>query len=286
MKKKYLIIISIIVICIVSLLVIFLNKEYPDDENTLYTVTFGNIKLRVERYDYSLGQNQIVGVEKSTNRGKDYEKVTSEPIIVSMKPKFIFINKKIGFAIIKPNFSKTNNYMGVKVTHDGGISFIDGKINYDNPDIETITVEDVPYVDGKYMKLPCSIYQVKGDNSGYEDKSITFISSDNGLTWYLEESEKERYEHIRKDIDEEMNRYLYYIAPSCNSDNAGGFLTHKDLVYNNGYDKEKLIDVDYKSYCKAYIKYKCVEKGKWEWKTTISCNNYTDQDYQDWDEPF
>lgn len=101
-----------------------------------------------------------------------------------------------------------------------------------------------------------------------------------------EASDEKRYQTIKKDIDKEMERYLYYIAPNCSSENSGGHLTHKDLVYNNGFEKDKLLDVDKKSYCKAYIKYKCIEDGKWDWKTTISCKNYQDKDYKDWAEPF
>ena len=160
MKKKIIIIVSILIILLLITggIFLFLNREYPDDENTLYTIKFGNTKLRFERYDYSLGQNQIVGVEKTTNKGKTYEKLTDEPIIVSMEPKFIFINEKLGFAISKPNLTKSNNYIGVKVTQDGGKTFTDGKINYNNPNIDILTIEDVPYVEKDLLKLPCSIY--------------------------------------------------------------------------------------------------------------------------------
>lgn len=290
MKKKYLIIAGIVLIIIfTSILIIVLNKEkdYPDDENTLYSIKFKNVKLRFERFDYALGQNQVVGVERSTNYGKDYEVVTKDYITVSMEPKFVFFNEHLGFAIKKPNIMKDNNkYYGMYVTKDGGKTFKLSEINYDNPKIEVLTIEDIPYYEEGLLKLPCSIYQVKEDKTGYEDKKITFVSTDEGLTWYLETSEEERYKQIKEDIDKEMERYLYYIAPRCNSDNAPGHLTHRDLVLNNGFDKEKLLDTNYKSYCKAYILYKCVSDGKWEWQTSISCKNYTDKDYQDFDEPF
>lgn len=201
MKKKIIISISILVILllIVGGIFLFLNREYPDDENTLYTIKFGNTKLRFERYDYSLGQNQIVGVEKTTNKGKTYEKLTSEPIIVSMEPKFVFINEKLGFAISKPNLTKSNNYIGVKVTQDGGKTFTDGTINYNNPNIDILTIEDVPYMENNLLKLPCSIYQVKADQSGYEDVKLVFISHDNGLTWDLESETKEVSLKVKKD---------------------------------------------------------------------------------------
>jgi len=186
MKKKYLIFIitGLSLIIIVSLF-IFFNRKNINDENTLYTINFENIKLRIERYDYSLGQNQIVGVERSVNNG-NYESITKEPLIVSMEPKFVFLNKNLGFVISKSNLTKTNNYLGIKVTSDGGITFSNGIINYDNPNIEVLTIEDVPYYENDLLKLSCSIYQIREDKNGYETKNLTFVSTDNGLTWNLE----------------------------------------------------------------------------------------------------
>ena len=190
MKEKLIIPFSIFfaLLLVIGVYVAFF-MEYPDDKDTLYSVKFGNTKLRFERYDYAVGQNQVVGVEKSTNKGKSYKKLTETPILVSMEPKFIFLNEKMGFAIAKSNLAKSNNYAGVKVTKDGGKTFVDGKINYDNPDIEILTVDDFPYLENNVLKLPCSIYQFKDDKSGYEDKKLTFVSVDNGLTWNLEQTE-------------------------------------------------------------------------------------------------
>lgn len=101
-----------------------------------------------------------------------------------------------------------------------------------------------------------------------------------------QEKNEKRYEQIKNDINKEVERYLYFIAPHCSSENNGGHLTHKTLVYNNGFDQEKLLDIDNKSYCKTYIKYKCIEDGKWEWQTYISCKDYTDKGYVDWDKEF
>ena len=111
--------------------------------------------------------------------------VTDTPIIISMEPMFVFLDKKMGFAISKPNLQKYNKYKGVQVTQDGGKTFTNGVINYENPDIEIITVEEVPYKENNKLILHCSIYQVKEDLSGYEDKDIYFESTDKGLTWNL-----------------------------------------------------------------------------------------------------
>lgn len=103
---------------------------------------------------------------------------------------------------------------------------------------------------------------------------------------YDKKEKSKRYDEIKREIDTELKRYLYVIAPNCQVDGGSQIITHKVLVYNAGMDKEKFLDVDKKSYCKAYIKAKCVEVGKWDWDIMISCKNYTDDGYVDWDEAF
>lgn len=186
-KKKIIIIVGLLLIIGIIITFVLLNRKYPyEDENTLYYIEYDNEILRFERIDYSLGQNQVVSVQKSINKGKKFENITDKAITLSMEPKFAFLNKKLGFAISKSNLTKNNNYSGIKVTQDGGKSFVDGKINYDNSNIEILTVEDVPYYDNNKLKLHCSIYQVKEDNTGYEDVDLIFISDDDGLSWNLE----------------------------------------------------------------------------------------------------
>ena len=187
MKKK-LILIGLIIILVIGMAVFLMIKEKKysyEDENTLYYIELNNVILRFERYDYSLNQNQVIGVQKSVNKGKTFENITEENIIVSMESKFTFLNEKLGFVISTSNLTKNNDYMGIKVTQDGGKSFIDVKINYDNPNIEILTVEDVPYYENDELKLKCSIYQVKDDLTGYEDVELILVSTDNGLTWNL-----------------------------------------------------------------------------------------------------
>ena len=114
--------------------------------------------------------------------------------------------------------------------------------------------------------------------------SILFINEKNNKK--IEKQNNKRYEEIKKDIDTELKRYLYVIAPKCQPNSGTPLITHQDLVYNAGMNKEKFLDIDKKSYCKAYIKAKCVEVGKWDWDIMISCKNYTDDGYVDWNEEF
>ena len=101
-----------------------------------------------------------------------------------------------------------------------------------------------------------------------------------------QEDNIKRYNEIKNDINKELERYMYVIAPKCQPNNGTPLITHKDLVYNAGMDKEKFLDVDNKSYCKAYIKTECVEVGKWNWDIKISCSEYEDDGYVDWDKGF
>lgn len=110
--------------------------------------------------------------------------------------------------------------------------------------------------------------------------SILFVNIRNHI---VEKQNKKRYEEIKRDIDTELKRYLYVIAPKCQPNSGTPLITHRDLVYNGGMDKEKLLDIDEKSYCKAYIKTRCAEVGKWNWNIYISCKDYTNKGYIDWD---
>jgi len=231
MKNKKIIILTIVVIILIvasGLVMWYINREYPDNENTLYSIKFDDFKLRFQRYDYALGQNQLVAVEKSTNKGKTYEKMTEELITVSMEPKFIFLNEKLGFAIAKPNLTKNNNYLGFKVTQDSGKTFVDATINYNNPNIEILTIVDVPYYDNDVLHIKASIYQSKENGSGYEENELIFISLYKGLTWYLEDNYYDNMPVIER------------------LDNMEKILAEK-LIENNYIDEEKLESFKIKS---------------------------------------
>lgn len=82
MKKKFIILICALLFLIGALAFIQIENKYPyEGEDTLYFTAFDNEILRFERYDYALGQNQVVGVQKSVNKGKTFEKITEENIV-------------------------------------------------------------------------------------------------------------------------------------------------------------------------------------------------------------
>jgi len=187
MRKIYIIPIIVIILFLGIVGVILLsNKDVKIDDNSLYSITFDDVKIRIMKYDDVLGQNQTVGVEVSHDN-ETYELITKELVTVSDEAMFNFLNKDVGFIISKPNLSKNNNiYYGVYVTSDGGKTFNHSKIYYDNPNIQIITILDTPYYEDGLLKLPCSIYQIKEDDSGYEDVNIIFTSYDNGLSFHLD----------------------------------------------------------------------------------------------------
>lgn len=110
-----------------------------------------------------------------------------------------------------------------------------------------------------------------------------------GLKIYQDKIRKQsqaRCDEIRRDVDNELKRYMYVIAPNCQKGGASYKITHRTLVDNAGFDKEKLLDIDGKSYCKVYVINECVSDGKWSWDVKLSCKDYEDDGYVDWAEEF
>lgn len=187
-KKKIFSLFLILGILIVFFLLLLFpnNKKEEVDENILYSRRFGNTILTFQNQEDVLGQNRVVGVEKSTDYGKKYTKVTKEPITVSQEARFLFRNEKVGYVISTGYIRREDGFKGFKVTLDGGKTFIDAKFSYDNENVDLITIEEFPYQDGNVLKMKCSVYDLAEDGTGYEEKTFEFESSDKGLTWALE----------------------------------------------------------------------------------------------------
>jgi hypothetical protein len=241
MKKKIIISIIILVIIVSLGLILLLPKREYTNENTLYYIKFDNTILRFQYLDSVIGQNQIVGVEKSIDDGKTFERITTNQVIVSLEPKFVFLNENMGFAVKKPNNIKDNGkYFALYVTTDGGKTFNNSIINYDNPDVSLLTIEDVPYYENNLLKLHCSIYVINEEKQGYENKDLYFISNDNGLTWNLiEEGENDLTMNVI------INNHTY-LANLENNDTVNEFikLLPKEFNMNELNGNEKYIYLD------------------------------------------
>ena len=190
-KILFLIFLLLVMEMIFYYLLNYQENRVIKDENMLYSKTFGNTVLKFEYYDSALGQKMIVGVEKSIDQGKTFKRVTKEAITVSREAKFVFLSKTFGFSVSAPTLMKSNQYMGVRVTMDGGKTFQMSSIHYDNPDVEIMTVEKIPYYENKVLTMITSIYTLREDRNGYQNVRLKFISKDKGLTWDLIESKKE-----------------------------------------------------------------------------------------------
>lgn len=192
-NKKSIMMIFVLIVIIIGIIIKNAcdnNEEF--DENMLYKIEFGNTILKFERIDDSLGQNQIVGVEKSTDKGKTFTRITENPITVSLEPQFKFLNENLGFAVQRGYLWQSSGTYnnGLLVTEDGGKTFSQAVFNYDNENVDTITITKLPYYDGNQLKMECSVYQINATKDGYEDILILFVSKDNGKTWVLDEITK------------------------------------------------------------------------------------------------
>lgn len=103
-----------------------------------------------------------------------------------------------------------------------------------------------------------------------------------GLNLYKSYSNYKRYEQIKSDIKNDVADYLRVTVPYCEV-GSNFLITDEILVNIRGMDKEKLLDVDNKSYCKARIDITCVGENEWSWDTYLSCKDYEDERYSNLD---
>ena len=103
------------------------------------------------------------------------------------------------------------------------------------------------------------------------------------ISIYKDYSNNQRYNQIKEDIQKDIASYLKITSPYCTPSNATTTMTDEALVYQRGMDKEKLLDVDKKSYCKVRIEIRCVAENKLEWDTYLKCKDYEDKNYSNWE---
>lgn len=162
------------------------NYLLPENEEVLYEKKFNKIILRFSKVDDILGQNMLVHVLRSKDKGKNFYVVSEDVIQVSNEATFTFLNENLGFAISTGKIYLDNSRTGLYVTNDSGKTFKSANFNYKNENADHITIKGVPYYENGNLKIKCSVYQINSNKDGYENKELIFISKDNGLTWSLE----------------------------------------------------------------------------------------------------
>lgn len=161
------------------------NYILPEDMQTLYEKKFNKTIIKFVKIDDTLNQNISVQVNKSTDNGKKYFAITTEPIQVSTEAKYTILNENLMFVSKSNKIMFANKAISLYVSNNGGKDFLESKVNYKNENAEFITIEKMPYYEKNILKFKCSVYQTTSNKDGYEDKKLTFISNDNGLNWNL-----------------------------------------------------------------------------------------------------
>lgn len=164
------------------------NYLLPENEEVLYEKKFNKTILRFGKVDDVLGQNMLVHVLRSKDNGKNFYVVSEDVIQVSNEAKFVFLNEKLGFIINTGEIYLDNRKVGLYITNDSGKTFISSNFKYtnENADADYISIKSLPYYEKDVLKIKCSVHQVNSTKDGYENKELIFISSDNGLSWNLE----------------------------------------------------------------------------------------------------
>ena len=149
-KKNIIIIISVIVLAVLSiftLLILMSKNKKPVDEKVLYEEKIGNVTYRFTKYDDVLGGRMTTGLERSLDDGKTYERVTEEPITISREGySFKVQDENVIYVNSNGYIDRKNDFIGFKVSLDGGKTFQNATFNYPNTDIDIIDIERFPTV--------------------------------------------------------------------------------------------------------------------------------------------
>ena len=101
---------------------------------------------------------------------------------------------------------------------------------------------------------------------------------------YKKYSINKKYEIMRKTLDEEATKYLKISHPYCTPGVTNFTIYESALLYQWGMNKEVLLDVSKKSYCKAIIEVTCIEENKLKNDVYLKCQNFEDENYSNWEE--
>ena len=162
------------------------NFVLPEQLEVLCEKKFNNKILRFGKVDSTLASKILVNVVKSEDNGKNFYTVSKDVLEVKSDNKFVFLNENQAFTVPSKIYLDKNTSNYFFVTNDGGLTFNESKINYDNKNVEFITLEKLPYYYQDVLKVQYSVYEAKSSGDGYECKLLTFTSCDKGLTWTLD----------------------------------------------------------------------------------------------------
>ena len=154
-------------------------------DNVLYKKEIGeNMVIRVRNLGAILGQRSVVQVEKSTNGGKTFEKMTENEVSIHNGAEFIFIDENIGFINDFGLAGTGGDNKFFVVTTDGGRTFFNANVIHpDSIEEKNLLVKGLPYMENGKLKLEVyTLNHAKNPERTY----YIFYSNDNGLNWNLE----------------------------------------------------------------------------------------------------
>lgn len=115
--------------------------------------------------------------------------------------------------------------------------------------------------------------------------AVIFIA---GILEYQKYRENKRYEEIIKDFEEAINWELDATGISkkkCEPNVTKKGITSATYLISQGYLKKKsMLDIDGKSYCKAYAKRFDTKDCGVDYKIYLKCKNYKTNGWVGWDQ--
>ena len=94
----------------------------------------------------------------------------------------------------------------------------------------------------------------------------------------FDERNQLHYDKMKENILPEVDRYVrimhHYCDPSRGENGGTSIYNDERLSKYAGMDKELLLDVDGKTYCKVKVEVECVGVNQFQWDTYLKCNYF------------
>ena len=104
----------------------------------------------------------------------------------------------------------------------------------------------------------------------------------------IEERKLRHYAKIKENIQPDIAAYVklteYYCNPGRGENSGITVYTDEILINQRGMNKDLLLDIDGKSYCKVRVEVRCVAENEFAWDTYLKCKDYEDENYGNWEE--